>query len=275
MVIKKGRIIDCFILFNEIELLKYRMESIGNEIDWFILVESKYTFTGIEKELYYKKMLDSGDEILTKWKEKTIYIIINEFPNKVPFVNEKEVWLNESYQRNTIEKGLNYLHFNNQDICILSDVDEIPNPHCLKYLHGIMQPNIIYAFDQDFYYYNLHTRVMSNWTYAKCFLGKINGLTLDEIRWNGINNLVIKNGGWHLSYFGGLEQIKSKINAFSHQEHNNKEILDNIEKSIMNKTDLFHRKNIVLIHQHNINNNLSVPPNIDICIKNGWIIENK
>ena len=46
---------------------------------------------------------------------------------------------------------------------------------------------------------------------------------------------IIKNGGWHLFYFGDADFIINKIKQFSHQEYNN----DTIEEIIKFNKDLF------------------------------------
>ena len=54
------------------------------------------------------------------------------------------------------------------------------------------------------------------------------------------------NGGWHFSYFGGVDVIKNKIKNFSHQEYNNEYYLDDarINDAIKNQKDLFNRDGI-------------------------------
>ena len=42
------KIVDCFIFYNEIDMLLYRLEILNEYVDYFILVESKYTFSGKE-----------------------------------------------------------------------------------------------------------------------------------------------------------------------------------------------------------------------------------
>jgi beta-1,4-mannosyl-glycoprotein beta-1,4-N-acetylglucosaminyltransferase len=66
-------------------------------------------------------------------------------------------------------------------------------------------------------------------------------MTCDEIR--HLSCIPIRNGGWHLSYFGDTMFIKNKINNFSHQEHNNDNFtnLSKIEERIKNGRDLFDR----------------------------------
>ena len=49
------KIIDCFLFYNELELLKFKLKELNDVVDYFVLIESKYTFVGNEKELYYEK----------------------------------------------------------------------------------------------------------------------------------------------------------------------------------------------------------------------------
>ena len=46
------KIIDCFLFYNELELLKFKLKELNDVVDYFVLIESKYTFVGNEKELY-------------------------------------------------------------------------------------------------------------------------------------------------------------------------------------------------------------------------------
>ena len=105
-----NRIIDCFIFYNELELLKYRMEVIGPYVDWFILVESKYTFSGEPKPLYYIESLEK-DDILQKWKYKTLHIIITNIPFIAPLKDINNAWKNEVFQRNSIQTGLDIINY--------------------------------------------------------------------------------------------------------------------------------------------------------------------
>ena len=52
-----------------------------------------------------------------------------------------------------------------------------------------------------------------------------------------------KNGGWHFSYLGGVERIREKIAAFSHQEFNKPPFNtpDWIREQLIQGADLFGR----------------------------------
>jgi beta-1,4-mannosyl-glycoprotein beta-1,4-N-acetylglucosaminyltransferase len=47
------QIIDCFIFYNELELLTYRLNLLNNIVDYFVIVESTHTFTGKEKKTIF------------------------------------------------------------------------------------------------------------------------------------------------------------------------------------------------------------------------------
>ena len=52
---EKPKIIDCFIFYNELKMLYYRLDTLYNYVDYFILVEARYTFANNPKELYFEK----------------------------------------------------------------------------------------------------------------------------------------------------------------------------------------------------------------------------
>lgn len=154
-----------------------------------------------------------------------------------------EKWI---FQRNAISRGIHYIKdLSQSDVIIISDLDEIPDPHTLD---KIKKGNIIVdinILEMDFYYYNLNTRFESKWPLCKIIsYNKYNEL---NISCNDIRNTscsVILNGGWHLSYFGDKYFIQNKIQNFSHQEYNTYEYtdLEKIEKRIQNNTDVYDRR---------------------------------
>ena len=49
------QIYDCFIFYNELNLLNMRLHELNSIVDKFVLVEATRTFTNKPKELFYKK----------------------------------------------------------------------------------------------------------------------------------------------------------------------------------------------------------------------------
>ena len=102
-------LIDCFIFYNELDILEYRLNLLKDIVDYFVLVESKFTFTGNPKELYF----DKNKERFKNFKIKSIII------DDMPYVNPTppQVWKNEKFQRNCISHA--FEDINDDDYIII------------------------------------------------------------------------------------------------------------------------------------------------------------
>ena len=77
------KIVDCFLFYNEIDLLKIRLEELYDVVDYFILVEGTLTFTGNVKNMYFKDNIN----LFNKYLNKIIYIFIHLYI--YTFIHEK------------------------------------------------------------------------------------------------------------------------------------------------------------------------------------------
>ena len=252
------KIVDCFIFYNELEMLNYRLNLLDPYVDYFIIVESYQTHIGKEKPLFLKE----NAARFKQFSNKIIHIIV-ELPHKYPCRTEKdEQWKNENYQRDIISESLDHIKLDKDDILILSDLDEIPNPILLQAIRNKqVVPFDQVSLEQDFYYYNLRCRFQHKWYHSKIIKYgwyKQSNLTLSKIR--GISDNAWYNGGWHLSNFGDSEFISNKLKNFAHQEYNSKEFTDisNIEDKIRTCKDLFGRNQEFEIIE--IKDNKNLPP---------------
>jgi len=255
------KIIDCFIFYNELNMLLYRLDILNEFVDFFILVEAKYTHSGKEKTLYY----NDNKHLFEKYNNKIIHIVLDDFPYKYPAIDysKNQQWDNEHFQRNAIKYGIDKLEINKTDILIISDLDEIPDTELLKKIkNGLLLINNIYSLEQDFYYYNLNTKMGKTWILSKImnFDTYLNlNISCQDLR--HLNCSSIQKGGWHLSYFGDKYFIQNKIIHFGHQEFNNNTFtdLDKIEYKINNQIDLYSRNNEIII-KIPIKDNTYLPP---------------
>jgi len=252
------KIVDCFIFYNEIELLTYRLNLLKNHVDYFVLIESRQTFVGKEKKLFF-------NENKHLFEQFNIIHVIVDLPYPYP---TKNVWENENHQRNSISIGINHLQLSNEDVIILSDVDEIPNPHILD---KIKKGEISVTFNRlimDFYYYNLNTKLNEMWIFCKVISYEKykEFASCNDIR--ASHCYAIMNGGWHLSYFGDNAFIQNKIQNFSHQEFNEEQFtnLEKIKERINNVTDLYDRN--IQFQKIKIEENNNLPPQYDTYLKN-------
>lgn len=87
---------DCFVFFNELELLELRLEELSDVVDRFVLVEGTKTFRGKKKPLYF----EDNKERYSKFLNRIIHIRVDDFPEST------NPWELEYHQRNMIAKGL-------------------------------------------------------------------------------------------------------------------------------------------------------------------------
>lgn len=256
------KIIDCFIFYNEYNLLLMRLTELYDIVDQFIIVEATSTHSGKEKELNFKNNL----HLYEKFLNKVTYIIVNDMPNT------ENAWDNEYYQRACIDKGIKKLNLINDDIIIITDCDEIPNKNTLKLIkeNKIQISNeYIYGLDMDFYYYNFTCKQDIQWTKGKLLrYQKYNNSLIDNEKRlleniRSSHNKLIKNGGWHLSFFGNTEIIINKIKNFAHQEHNTDACISDIENNVSNNKCIFDKRKLKNI---NIKDNNNLPENYKIMI---------
>ena len=124
-------IYDCFMYFDEDMLLDLRLNALDQYVEKFIITESTYTHSGKTKKLNFdiKKF--------SKFKDKIEHIIIDKLPpgieeihknDQIEIKNRKILdnsLKRENNQRNSLIQGFNKI--NDNDIILLSDLDEIPN----------------------------------------------------------------------------------------------------------------------------------------------------
>ena len=220
----KNRIYDCFMFNNESDLLEIRFNILNNYVDYFVIIESSETHTGLKKKLVF------DIKNYPKFKDKIIYGVIKKFPYNLT------VWQKENYQRNYILKFLD--RANSQDFIMISDLDEIPN---LTNINLLDYDEKLIVFEQRLFLYKLnYGEIKPSWHGTRC-VKKMNLTTPQHIR-----NLkthkrysfyridkkyfsktyedsfkIIKNGGWHFSWLGNINFIKEKLKSFAHTELNN------------------------------------------------------
>lgn len=220
-------IYDCFTLFNELDLLVLRLKILDPYVDRFVICEASYTHSGIKKEYY----LEENWNLVSDWEHKIIYIKFEDEPNGDPYFMENQ-------QRNKLITGL--IDANDTDIIMISDLDEIPNPHKIP-KHVELGSVLCLVQIMSFYYSNCH-RVKNLFWYGGtriCTLGEIKRrevykrgfnfdpktfvpaynsyYTLTRLRLEDDCKYVL-NGGYHLSYMGGIASIKTKLLSTSHTE---------------------------------------------------------
>lgn len=236
-------IYDCFTFFNEITLLKLRLEILNPVVDTFVIVEANRTQKGDLKLFNFETHKNEFAEFLNK----IVYIKVEDSP--IP--KDKNDWAIEFFQRNCILRGITFC--NPEDIIMISDLDEIPHPDLFKnlvnakiklinteycnaqdkikqFFHLLsIKPSLFYkrmtpetyldimplVIQQSMHYYFINcaaTKKNKNW-YGTIIV-KYKNMQMPQTLRNKRNTMPVlsmKNAGWHFSYLGGKEQIKKKL----------------------------------------------------------------
>jgi len=113
-------IYDCFMLFNELEILELRLSELEETVDRFLVVEAPVTHAGLPKSLTFAENRDR----FARWNDRVMRVVVEDMP-KGP-----DPWGRERYQRNAIVRGLQDAA--PTDGVIIFDVDEIPKPSAIR-----------------------------------------------------------------------------------------------------------------------------------------------
>ena len=241
-------IYDCFLFFNELELLELRLHELADAVDKFVLVEATRTHSNKPKPLVYLE----NRARFERFHNKIIHVVVEDSPDT------KDSWKIENFQRNCIARGL--AGCRPDDLVMISDLDEIPSATAVvaargrmrfrddvwsKLIHGSLNsrpvnflckvPTIrrkvqrhhpfILKFNQSLYRYFLNCRSVEppSWFGTRILYFR-DYSSAQLIRHSGFE--VVENGGWHFSFMGGVQRVLEKLDAFAHQERNVPEFTD-------------------------------------------------
>jgi len=226
----KPLLLDTFLFYNELDLLKARLEYLGNIVDYFVISEANIDFSGKKKAFLLSDELVSTFPFSEKIIYHREYIHLNSIEwliKRLRYKNRKNrlLWKIQDAQRNSMLKPLG--RFKTSDIVIFSDLDEFPNEKALTEAITILsntdalKNQLCFSCDQLFFYYNIKNAAPEDQFYGSIFtnLGTLRKLLPHKLRSQKDSLAHIENGGWHFSYFMDEEKILNKILAISDVEN--------------------------------------------------------
>ena len=245
------KIYDCFSYWDEDLLLNLRLNILDEFVDYFVIVEGNKTWQNNSKKLQF------NIEKFKNFKHKIIYIPVEDMPAG------KNPWIRESFKRNCILRGLKQAK--NEDLIIISDLDEIPNPKLILNFDLSMRYAV---FKQKHFYYKMNLQSQKNpfWFGSRVCIKKylkspqwLRELKfkkrpfwrLDKFRLNNI----LDTGGWHFCNLKNAEELLYKYRNLceTNDPHVFKEKIDKkfldineIKKRIQNGQDIIGREEIYL-----------------------------
>jgi len=237
-------IVDAFIFHQEYEMLEFRLKLLHRHVDRFVIVEADKTFSGLDKPFYYEQHKDryawAADKIIYfKLHCDVSHLNLTTAPTE--FQPSHDCWQIEYAQRGAIVTACDGL--SDDDILIMGDVDEIPSVEAIEWAKQNVS-QLPAACQQHFFYYDLrHLRQEAMLCSIFATLRTARSVGTQGLRNQRGTITRIGNAGWHLSYFGDADAIKTKIESFSHQELNVPEFKDkeHIDRCRSAGQDLFKR----------------------------------
>ena len=277
------KIFDCFMYFDEEQVLDLRLNVLNDFVDYFVIVESTQNHKGIKRELLFDQSK------FQKFKNKIIYLVYDEIPKNVETISDNEdenekdrkyimnAVYRENSQRNFITNGLQKADEN--DLILVSDVDEIPK---LSSLNLSKIDNKILIFKQDMFYYKFNLAIPNfKWSGTKGVKKK----NLKSPQWlrnikdrkyaffridtffsekKYTNIKIISDGGWHFSNIKNAKMLEHKLKSYLHHREFDQVSLsvDEIDNLIKNKKAIYDLRvdkkvnkvgNGVVLNNYNIN----------------------
>ena len=242
-------LIDAFTYFNEKELVELRLKYLNPIVDYFVVVESNITFTGKEKKWNFPEVLKGRlKEFSHKIQYHQLNINLEEIKNEeswiIDGVKGDDFWRIENFQRNYIKTACK--KFSDDDILIISDLDEIPSIKKLNFILSSDFKKIApVALEQYLFHLDCNFLRLESWKGSIVTTIEIcNKFSPQKFRTLRNKISYFTDSGWSFSSFGGYERVKQKIESYAHSEHNNDKFKNREHILNCQKTgaDLFHRK---------------------------------
>jgi beta-1,4-mannosyl-glycoprotein beta-1,4-N-acetylglucosaminyltransferase len=260
------KVYDAFMLFNELDILEIRLNILDPYVDYFVISECNKTFSGLDKPFYYNE----NKERFKKFHHKIVHKMFTDCPDQssnIPALLKPELtkddiqynkiilaidknrhlglnehqWLRDFTQREFVKRGL--VDCDDEDIVMLSDLDEIPNPEILKELFENVPNNTFMHLMMKMSQYYINVRKDERWFGTKVLrYGLLKNLESNYMRNHKNEGIQIEDGGNHLTFLGGSEKIKTKIKSYGHAfDFNLDYVFGNLENNINNFQDIFNR----------------------------------
>lgn len=211
--------IEAFTYNGETDMLRLHLAMQAQYVDHFFIVESRKTFTGYDKPLYFYR-----DKFhVQPWMGKITYHVVNddesdywEMARKSPNTQGAEHWKREFVQKESIRDALRYIP--DSDTVIIGDVDEL-----VDYRYKPTRP--IEKLKLRVYAYYLDNRSSEEfWGPIVGKWGSIKGQCLNHLR----SDVSLRNqdfAGWHFTSQGGYAEFKRKLaDSYTAEDYYNDEV---------------------------------------------------
>ncbi len=213
--------------YNGEPVVELQLKYLHDVVDEFVIVEAAQTFSGVPKERMY---MDKHADLFRAYPKVTLLQIdiFPPMPSEWPALKGQEYmtpesyesWFRENYQR---DYAANYIQQKYKDdvfIVIGIDADEIPKKEYIEEMRAnYFAFNECVYMQMEMFYYHFgwikgyqwyHPYVVNDIGFAKW--------SLSDMRTRLKKRKVMRNAGWHASYFLPKKDLIRKIEGFAHRE---------------------------------------------------------
>ena len=239
-MLNKHKIIDCFLFYNELDMLEFRLTELNEHVDYFIILDSDFDFAGNKKD----SMFESNKNRFDSWKEKIIRIDCPELTielfnqintEKYPqYKNLSTDIINKDiiifYMMIKLIETLPQLELDFEDIIMFSDIDEIPDFTTLDLIDDYLLFNSIILRQKRFFWTTKYIdKDLSFGTSCHQYTRIArNPLVLDhfyKVKSNKkFSNNTFLDSGWHFSHFEDLGNLHKKLELINNREYSLKDL---------------------------------------------------
>ena len=194
------RVWDAFTFFNEVDVLRLRLNTLSGVVHRFVLAEATKTHSNLPKTLHFEAV--KSDPRFSPFVPQIEHVVVGDLPDS------DDSWQLEHFQRNALVRGL--AEADDDDIVVVSDCDEIPSPHAVDLIRwcdgwddtGPVQfytrfYNFKFAFQFEALWYHPQAATMK-WLSGPNGQGSAERLRFARTR---PSHLRLEDAGWHLSFF--------------------------------------------------------------------------
>ncbi|TFK44857.1 glycosyltransferase family 17 protein [Crucibulum laeve] len=229
------KVLDAVLMSSELDLLEIRMNELDSVVDYFLIVESNGTFTGLPKETFFA----NNRARYAKFEHKIVYRFLPGYP----LAQGQTAWDVEANTRATMTSLLRdhtrSFPSGTQSVVLMSDIDEIPARHTAELVKAcdfgstihLQLRNFLYSF--EWYLGPSSWRASANlWTDATVY------------HHSKFTERILADSGWHCSYcFRTIPEYIAKMKGFSHSDRigGRIDLLDpkRIQQTICRGKDIF------------------------------------
>lgn len=222
------RIFDCFLLFNELDLLEIRLNEMAPLVDRFVVAEATTTFSGQPKPLHF----ELNRARFSAFEDKLTYLVVDT-ANMA-----SDGWERRRKQCDALSLGI--ADAAPDDIILLSDLDEILSAPTISELRA-RPPRVgeVVCFELRMFNYFVNLELDERWLRSgPRAIRRADLKTMERLRkvhgpspkwrhdilrvmraWSQmgrpIRRRVVKDAGWHFSYLGGVEAVQRKLKSYA------------------------------------------------------------